>query len=86
VKRDPNARVRTLTLTRPERAARRLALELDEDEVPQLEHVRVVPVDQRRRVAPADLVRVRVRARVRVSAGYPTVARAALGLGLARAT
>ena len=76
----------TLTLTRPERAARRLALELDEDEVPQLEHVRVVPVDQRRRVAPADLVRVRVRVRVRVSAGYPKVARATLGLGLALAT
>mmetsp|Transcript_18016 Transcript_18016/g.57622 ORF Transcript_18016/g.57622 Transcript_18016/m.57622 type:complete len:812 (+) Transcript_18016:860-3295(+) len=59
---EPHARVHVLGRQRPQRAAR-LAVELDEHQVPDLEHVRVVHVDQVRRVAPADAVVVDLRAR-----------------------
>ena len=71
---------------RLERAARRLAVVLHEDEVPQLKHVRVVLVHQRRRVAPADQVVVQLRARAARSglAHLPEVVLGAAGQHLRR--
>mmetsp|Transcript_1475 Transcript_1475/g.4732 ORF Transcript_1475/g.4732 Transcript_1475/m.4732 type:complete len:367 (+) Transcript_1475:614-1714(+) len=58
---EAHAGVDVLGGQRPERAAQ-LAVELHEDQVPDLEHVRVVLVDQVRRVTAADAVKVQLRA------------------------